>query len=540
MSEASSGAASPRAAGKGGATLNRKALVAGLLVVLPLLAILVANLGRDPHSVRSPLIGRTAPAFALPPVDGGHPVTLESLKGKPVVINFWATWCVPCYQEHPALNGAAQAMQGDVQFLGCRLRGRAVAGAGLPPGAGQRLPVAPRRGRPHRHRLWRLRRARDLFPGRRGPHRGEVRGPPRSRRPSRAWWRRPRQGPGEARARSRGASAPRPGPGAARGRSRAGGARPGLLRRRRAAPIPPSWWGRPKGAPLEGAALDARTDEIASLLRCPVCQGLSVADSPATMAQNMKAEVRGLVARGYTEDQVLAYFESSYGEFVRLQPPLRGVNWLVWLGPLAGLLAGGAIVTLALRRSAPPARGCGRRALALPDATPCPTMSASPRRSGACARWLTAGRGARPPRGRERPRRGRLDPGPPRPRRGPRSRHGSSCGGCWAARARPTASPRPRAARWLAATSKANATPSSSSSASSTTRAASGRRSSWRRSATTSSSRPRASFWPSTGRPGRGSRRPARRPPSRRRQPPPPSPSPRRGARACGGFSGAP
>jgi cytochrome c-type biogenesis protein CcmH len=111
--------------------------------------------------------------------------------------------------------------------------------------------------------------------------------------------------------------------------------------------------GPPKGAPLEGAALDARTEEVGSLLRCPVCQGLSVADSPATMAQNMKAEVRGLVARGYTEEQVLSYFESSYGEFVRLKPQLRGVNWLVWLGPLAGLLAGGVIVALALRRSGP-------------------------------------------------------------------------------------------------------------------------------------------------------------------------------------------
>lgn len=110
--------------------------------------------------------------------------------------------------------------------------------------------------------------------------------------------------------------------------------------------------GPPKGAPLEGAALDARTEEVGSLLRCPVCQGLSVADSPATMAQNMKAEVRGLVAKGYTEEQVLAYFESSYGEFVRLKPQLRGVNWLVWLGPLAGLLAGGAIVAMVLRRSA--------------------------------------------------------------------------------------------------------------------------------------------------------------------------------------------
>jgi cytochrome c-type biogenesis protein CcmH len=70
------------------------------------------------------------------------------------------------------------------------------------------------------------------------------------------------------------------------------------------------------------------------------------------MASNMKAEVRTLLAAGYTEEQVLAYFERSYGEFVRLQPTMRGVNWLVWLGPIAALLAGGATVFLALRRSA--------------------------------------------------------------------------------------------------------------------------------------------------------------------------------------------
>jgi cytochrome c biogenesis protein CcmG/thiol:disulfide interchange protein DsbE len=90
----------------------------GALVVLPLLALLVANLGRDPHSVRSPLVGRAAPPFSLPTVDGERTVSLESLRGKPAVINFWATWCVPCYQEHPALNGAAQALAGEVQFLG--------------------------------------------------------------------------------------------------------------------------------------------------------------------------------------------------------------------------------------------------------------------------------------------------------------------------------------------------------------------------------------------------------------------------------------
>jgi cytochrome c-type biogenesis protein CcmH len=112
--------------------------------------------------------------------------------------------------------------------------------------------------------------------------------------------------------------------------------------------------GPPKGQALAGEALLTRTEDVAGLLRCPVCQGLSVADSPATMAVNMKAQVREMLATGYDQEQILAYFEHSYGEFVRLQPPLRGVNWLVWLGPLLALAAGGVFVTRALsaRRTA--------------------------------------------------------------------------------------------------------------------------------------------------------------------------------------------
>jgi cytochrome c-type biogenesis protein CcmH len=126
-----------------------------------------------------------------------------------------------------------------------------------------------------------------------------------------------------------------------------------------ATPDPRTILGAPRGRPLAGAALDAATQEIAALLRCPVCQGLSVADSPTDLARNMKQQVRALLAAGYDREQVLGYFEWSYGEFVRLQPPLRGVNWLVWVAPVVGLLAGGFIVARSLRR--------GREA---PDAEP--------------------------------------------------------------------------------------------------------------------------------------------------------------------------
>lgn len=107
--------------------------------------------------------------------------------------------------------------------------------------------------------------------------------------------------------------------------------------------------GPPQGKPLTGAELERETLRVALLLRCPVCQGLSVAESPSSMALNMREQVRELVAAGYQEDQVLRYFERSYGEFVRLEPPLRGVNWIVWLAPIAGLLGGGFVVFRTLR-----------------------------------------------------------------------------------------------------------------------------------------------------------------------------------------------
>jgi cytochrome c biogenesis protein CcmG/thiol:disulfide interchange protein DsbE len=98
--------------------VNRRVLGVGLCVALPLVGLLVASLGRDTHAVRSPLVGRPAPGFSLVPVGGGPRVSLADLRGQPVVLNFWATWCVPCYEEHGVLTRAARAMEGRVRFLG--------------------------------------------------------------------------------------------------------------------------------------------------------------------------------------------------------------------------------------------------------------------------------------------------------------------------------------------------------------------------------------------------------------------------------------
>ncbi|MDP9193660.1 MAG: cytochrome c-type biogenesis protein CcmH [Acidobacteriota bacterium] len=111
-----------------------------------------------------------------------------------------------------------------------------------------------------------------------------------------------------------------------------------------------SFVGPPQGQPLTGQQLTQRTQEVAELLRCPVCQGMAVADSPAEMAVNMKAQVHELLARGYTEEQILKYFELSYGQFVLLRPKFEGVNRLVWLLPVGALLIGAAVVFFKLRK----------------------------------------------------------------------------------------------------------------------------------------------------------------------------------------------
>lgn len=102
--------------------------------------------------------------------------------------------------------------------------------------------------------------------------------------------------------------------------------------------------GAPQGAPLTGAQLERRTMEISSELRCPVCQGLAIGDSPSQMAANMKAQVREMLERGYTEPQILSYFEKSYGQFVLLKPKFQGVNALVWILPLLALAGGFVLV----------------------------------------------------------------------------------------------------------------------------------------------------------------------------------------------------
>ncbi|HWJ15967.1 MAG TPA: cytochrome c-type biogenesis protein [Gemmatimonadaceae bacterium] len=98
------------------------------------------------------------------------------------------------------------------------------------------------------------------------------------------------------------------------------------------------------------SALEARTSAVAAQLRCPVCQGLSIQDSPSELAQSMRSLVRDQLAQGKTPEQVKAYFVSKYGEWILLSPPPHGFNLLAYLFPMLVVLGGGAVIVFAVRR----------------------------------------------------------------------------------------------------------------------------------------------------------------------------------------------
>ena len=122
------------------------------------------------------------------------------------------------------------------------------------------------------------------------------------------------------------------------------------------------------------SALEARTTAVAAELRCAVCQGISIQESPSALAREMRDLVKEQLRAGRTPEQVKAYFESKYGEWILLTPRAHGLNILLYLLPAVLLIGGLGFIALIVRRwtaaGAPAGPQGGEGAAPGPDAAP--------------------------------------------------------------------------------------------------------------------------------------------------------------------------
>jgi cytochrome c-type biogenesis protein CcmH len=102
--------------------------------------------------------------------------------------------------------------------------------------------------------------------------------------------------------------------------------------------------------------IEEQTQEVASGLRCPVCQNLSVGDSPSPLAGEMRHTIETQLRARRSPAEIRAFFVERYGEWVLLEPPRHGLNLLPWLVPILGLGAGGWLL---VRSVGPRPRGSG-------------------------------------------------------------------------------------------------------------------------------------------------------------------------------------
>ena len=96
-----------------------RTLMTGIVVIVLVAIITVLALGfrRDPRDIKSAAVGKPAPAFTLELLDGPGQLSLVDYQGKVVILNFWASWCVPCKQENPALAAVWERYRASADFV---------------------------------------------------------------------------------------------------------------------------------------------------------------------------------------------------------------------------------------------------------------------------------------------------------------------------------------------------------------------------------------------------------------------------------------
>jgi cytochrome c-type biogenesis protein CcmH len=102
----------------------------------------------------------------------------------------------------------------------------------------------------------------------------------------------------------------------------------------------------------EDPALEARLVAVTAELRCLVCQNQTIADSHADLAVDLRNQVREMLRRGDSREQIIEYMTARYGDFVLYRPPLKESTALLWFGPAVLMLGGLVVLVVVLRRRA--------------------------------------------------------------------------------------------------------------------------------------------------------------------------------------------
>jgi cytochrome c-type biogenesis protein CcmH len=101
---------------------------------------------------------------------------------------------------------------------------------------------------------------------------------------------------------------------------------------------------------FDDPVLQDRYERINRELRCLVCQNQTIADSNATLAADLRREVRELIAAGKTDDEIREFMIERYGDFVLYRPRMTASTFLLWAAPVLLLVIGGIAVVRVVRR----------------------------------------------------------------------------------------------------------------------------------------------------------------------------------------------
>jgi cytochrome c-type biogenesis protein CcmH len=102
---------------------------------------------------------------------------------------------------------------------------------------------------------------------------------------------------------------------------------------------------------FDDPVLQHRYETINRELRCLVCQNQTIADSNATLAQDLRREVREMIAAGKTDDEIRDFMIERYGDFVLYRPRMTAQNFLLWAAPVLLLIAAVVLVRVVRRRA---------------------------------------------------------------------------------------------------------------------------------------------------------------------------------------------